>query len=196
MNGLVLDRATGIDALTLAQRLSAAQVETRPFFLGMHRQPVLLERGLFAGESYPVADELADQGLYLPSGVGLSDAEIATVLAATEACARMTDVFGQEYAAAYDLLYADKDYDAECDLLERIFRESGRPVRTVLDLGCGTGAHAVRLAQRGYEVVGVDLSEDMLRIARDRARSVPRLDVELRPGRMSARSTSAARSTR
>jgi perosamine synthetase len=85
MNGLVLDRATGIDALTLAQRLSAAQVETRPFFLGMHRQPFLLERGLFAGESYPVADELADQGLYLPSGIGLSDADIATVLAATEA---------------------------------------------------------------------------------------------------------------
>ena len=63
----------------------------------------------------------------------------------------MTESFGPEYADAYDALYADKDYDAECDLLERIFRRVGRPVRTVLDLGCGTGAHAVRLAQRGYE---------------------------------------------
>jgi len=81
----------------------------------------------------------------------------------------MSGAFGTEYAAAYDALYADKDYDAECDLLEGIFRQSARPVRSVLDLGCGTGAHAVRLAQRGYEVVGVDLSDGMLEAARRRA---------------------------
>ena len=81
----------------------------------------------------------------------------------------MSGAFGAEYAASYDALYADKDYDAECDLLEGIFRRSGRPVGTVLDLGCGTGAHAVRLAQRGFEVVGVDLSDGMLEAARRRA---------------------------
>jgi SAM-dependent methyltransferase len=90
----------------------------------------------------------------------------------------MTDVFGHEYAEAYDLLYAEKDYKAECDLLERIFRESGRAVRTILDLGCGTGAHAIRLAQRGYSVVGVDLSAEMLRLAGERAESTS-TDVEL-----------------
>jgi SAM-dependent methyltransferase len=81
----------------------------------------------------------------------------------------MTEAFGPAYAGAYDALYGDKDYDAECDLLERIFRDSGRRVRTVLDLGCGTGAHAVRLAQRGYDIVGVDISEGMLDGARRRA---------------------------
>jgi SAM-dependent methyltransferase len=81
----------------------------------------------------------------------------------------MNDVFGPDYAASYDLLYADKDYDAECDLIEGIFRHAGRPVHSVLDLGCGTGAHAARLAARGYEVVGVDLSGSMLRGARARA---------------------------
>ncbi|HEY5483850.1 MAG TPA: class I SAM-dependent methyltransferase [Propionibacteriaceae bacterium] len=81
----------------------------------------------------------------------------------------MSSVFGADYAASYDALYADKDYDAECDLLEGIFRESGRPVATVLDLGCGTGAHAVRLALRGYDVVGVDVSDGMLDAARRRA---------------------------
>ena len=81
----------------------------------------------------------------------------------------MSEVFGNEYAASYDALYADKDYDAECDLLVRIFTRAGRPVKTVLDLGCGTGAHSVRLAQRGLEVVGVDLSDGMLTAARRRA---------------------------
>jgi SAM-dependent methyltransferase len=81
----------------------------------------------------------------------------------------MSAAFGVEYAASYDALYGDKDYDAECDLLEEIFRRSGRPVRTVLDLGCGTGGHAVRLAERGFDVVGVDLSDGMLEAARRRA---------------------------
>lgn len=76
-------------------------------------------------------------------------------------------VFGREYAAAYDDLYQDKDYAAECDLVERVFKTYGQgPVRRVLDLGCGTGGHAVILANRGYEVVGVDRSAEMLAPAR------------------------------
>ncbi len=77
-----------------------------------------------------------------------------------------------------------------------IFTESGRPVRTVLDLGCGTGAHAVRLAQRGYEVVGVDVSEDMLRFAERAERRRCRGRRQLRPRRCALGPTSPARSTR
>jgi perosamine synthetase len=71
MFGLVVDPATGLDAGMLAQRLAAHDIETRPFFLGLHKQPALLRRGLFMGEKYPVAEHLARQGLYLPSGLGL-----------------------------------------------------------------------------------------------------------------------------
>jgi SAM-dependent methyltransferase len=79
----------------------------------------------------------------------------------------MTAVFGAGYAAAYDALYSDKDYAAECDLVERLARESAvGDVRRVLDLGCGTGGHSLVLAARGYEVVGVDRSEEMLAQAR------------------------------
>jgi len=84
MNGLVVDRSTGHDGSTLGDRLRDLGVDTRPFFLGMHRQPMLTERGLFVGEEYPVTDELAAQGLYVPSGVGLTDDQIADVLAAVE----------------------------------------------------------------------------------------------------------------
>ena len=82
----------------------------------------------------------------------------------------MSEVFGPAYAGAYDLLYRDKDYAAECDLLERAFKTYGSgPVRTVLDLGCGTGGHALLLAGRGYAVTGVDRSAEMLAIARSKA---------------------------
>ena len=82
----------------------------------------------------------------------------------------MNDLFGANYAAAYDQLYGDKDYTAEVDLLEHVFRcYSPLAVKRVLDLGCGTGNHAVPLAQRGYAVVGVDRSAEMLRQAGERA---------------------------
>jgi perosamine synthetase len=79
MFGIVLSEQTGLDAEQFAARLKTRGVETRPFFLGMHEQPVLREQGLFAGESYPVAERIARQGLYLPSGLGLVDAQIDQV---------------------------------------------------------------------------------------------------------------------
>jgi len=79
MYGVVVDEASGLDAAALGQRLGAEGVETRPFFLGMHEQPVFRRRGLFDGESYPVAERLARQGLYLPSGTALTDDQVETV---------------------------------------------------------------------------------------------------------------------
>jgi SAM-dependent methyltransferase len=79
----------------------------------------------------------------------------------------MSEVFGGTYASAYDALYHDKDYPDECDLLERIFKEYGEGnIKTILDLGCGTGNHAIPLAERGYEVIGIDISPKMLESAR------------------------------
>jgi SAM-dependent methyltransferase len=78
-------------------------------------------------------------------------------------------VFRKGYADHYDELYGDKDYEKECDLIEQSFqRFSSRPVETILDLGCGTGSHAIPLAQRGYTVTGVDRSEEMLRHAMEK----------------------------
>ena len=82
MYGLVLDPGTGMDAVEFARRLRAEGVDTRPFFLGMHEQPALLGRGLFAGERYPVSEHIARQGLYLPSGLALTEGQIDQVNAA------------------------------------------------------------------------------------------------------------------
>lgn len=82
----------------------------------------------------------------------------------------MSTVFGRIYADVYDTVYRDKDYAAESELAERLFRAYGDgPVGSVLDLGCGTGSHAVQLAHAGYEVVGVDRSAGMLSHARKKA---------------------------
>jgi perosamine synthetase len=79
MYGLTLADDARIDAAELGNRMRARDIETRPFFLGMHEQPALLERGLFAGERYPVTDRLARRGLYLPSGLTLTEEQIDRV---------------------------------------------------------------------------------------------------------------------
>jgi perosamine synthetase len=86
MYGVVPAEETGLNAERLAAALRKRGIETRPFFLGMHEQPVFHKRGLFLGERYPVAERLARQGLYLPSGLALTDEQLAqTATAVREA---------------------------------------------------------------------------------------------------------------
>lgn len=82
----------------------------------------------------------------------------------------MNEPFGPRYAELYDLVYREKEYGRECDVLEALFaRHALGPVVSIVDLGCGTGAHALELARRGYRVVGVDRAEAMLAVARVKA---------------------------
>jgi SAM-dependent methyltransferase len=88
-----------------------------------------------------------------------------------------------EYASFYDTLYASKDYQAECDYLEVLLRRfTFTPVHSLLDLGCGTGGHALPLAARGYRLTGVDRSPQMLAAARAKpgASAVEFLEGDLR----------------
>jgi SAM-dependent methyltransferase len=82
----------------------------------------------------------------------------------------MSEIFGGLYADAYDALYRTKDYEGEADLIERLLAQNNLTgPRRLLDLGCGTGNHAIVLAKRGHDVVGVDQSLAMLAIAREKA---------------------------
>ena len=75
--GLVLDESTGCDAKEAMARLGRRGIGTRPFFWPMHEQPVLRRLGYFTTESHPVAERLARRGFYVPSGLALTEDQIA-----------------------------------------------------------------------------------------------------------------------
>lgn len=66
------------------------------------------------------------------------------------------------FADVYDLFMEDTPYDAWADYIERIWREYRCPPKLVLDLACGTGGITQKLWERGYDMIGVDSSPDML----------------------------------
>lgn len=70
------------------------------------------------------------------------------------------------YSRYYDLLYRDKDYAAEARYVHELVQQHHPGARSMLDLGCGTGRHAELLGKHGYALAGVDLSEEMLKVAR------------------------------
>lgn len=72
------------------------------------------------------------------------------------------------YARCYDLLYRDKDYEAEAGFVHGQLRRHGLAGSRLLDLGCGTGAHAAGLVRQGCDVHGVDIAPAMLTQAQRR----------------------------
>lgn len=82
MYGIVLDDSTGLDASNLAKKLMDRGVETRPFFLGIHEQPVFRKMGLFEDLSLPITEKLSKQGMYLPSGQAITDEQVEIVIEA------------------------------------------------------------------------------------------------------------------
>ena len=78
--------------------------------------------------------------------------------------------YAERYAQLYDLFYADKPYDAETQVIVELLHGQGLgPGARLLDVACGTGKHAVRLARAGYEITAVDASADMIAMAEARA---------------------------
>ena len=70
--GVVLKSSVGFGADECMKKLSDAGIGARPFFFGMHEQPVFRRMGLFKNEKYPVAQRLSRRGFYLPSGMALT----------------------------------------------------------------------------------------------------------------------------
>ena len=77
----------------------------------------------------------------------------------------------RDLARSYDRLTNDVDYAAVVDFYEEILAKEGQKPRTAADLACGTGSVALLLADRGLQVIGVDMSEQMLTMAAQKAQN-------------------------
>ena len=82
MYSILIGNDFGISRDEVMLELKAVGIETRSFFVSMHRQPALAKYGCDVSGSYPVTDELARTGLYLPSTSGLTDAQIERITGA------------------------------------------------------------------------------------------------------------------
>ena len=72
------------------------------------------------------------------------------------------------FARFYDGLMEDADYEKRCDYLMELFRRHNHETGITLDLACGTGSMSIELIKNGFDVIGIDLSENMLEIASNR----------------------------
>lgn len=75
-------------------------------------------------------------------------------------------------AFSYDRLTGDVDYEATVEFYMQILQKEGLRPRTAADLACGTGSVTLLLAQKGMQTVGVDMSEEMLTVASQKAQSL------------------------
>lgn len=75
----------------------------------------------------------------------------------------------ESLAFSYDSLTYDIPYEKIVAFFETLLKRSGVRAQTILDLACGTGSLSVLLAQKGYTVVGIDCSEEMLTVASEKA---------------------------
>lgn len=80
--GIVLKDTAGMNAEDVMKKLGEKKIGTRPFFYPMHLQPVFKKMNLFVNETYPVSENLANMGFYIPSGLALTDEQINTTASA------------------------------------------------------------------------------------------------------------------
>src|SRR6266567_2075812 len=92
-----------------------------------------------------------------------------------------SNLFGN-LARYYDALHRTRDYARETEFVSVVFRKFGGSTATrTLELFCGTGGHSILAARHGLDVVGLDISPEMLDIARQKA-SIEALSVDFKLG--------------
>lgn len=75
----------------------------------------------------------------------------------------------QDYAYYYNAFYKDKDYKAEAAVVDKLLKGCNPQIRSIINFGCGTGKHDIELAKLGYRCRGIDISPQMIEIAKQNA---------------------------
>ncbi len=75
----------------------------------------------------------------------------------------------REFAFVYDELMDDVDYENWIDYIEKIIKKEDAKVQNILELACGTGNITIPLAKKNYDIAGIDISDEMLNVARTKA---------------------------
>ena len=73
-----------------------------------------------------------------------------------------------DFSYYYDMLTENVDYEKRCDYMCNLLAENGIGKGILLDLACGTGTVSLLLSEMGYDVIGVDASEEMLSVAQEK----------------------------
>ncbi|MBU4438967.1 MAG: class I SAM-dependent methyltransferase [Acetobacterium sp.] len=91
----------------------------------------------------------------------------------------------EEFAQVYDELMKEIDYTKWSDYVQRLFLNGKREIKTVLEFGCGTGNITCNLAEKGFDLTAVDLSEAMLTVADEKADRMGLKNIQFYLGDMS-----------
>lgn len=74
------------------------------------------------------------------------------------------------FAAVYDFLMRDVDYKKWAEHIENIMKKKNSEVKNILELACGTGNLTIEFTEKGYDIAGIDISVEMLEVAREKAK--------------------------
>lgn len=91
----------------------------------------------------------------------------------------------EDFASIYDELMKEVDYKEWADYLFRITLNSPKPIQSILEFGCGTGNITCELAKKGFDMTAVDLSENMLTVADEKADAMGLKNIRFFMGDMS-----------
>ncbi|WP_343101635.1 class I SAM-dependent methyltransferase [Romboutsia sp. MSSM.1001216sp_RTP31141st1_G3_RTP31141_220114] len=75
----------------------------------------------------------------------------------------------KDFAFIYDELMNEVDYNGWVEYIEKIIEKEDTKVQNILELACGTGNLTIPLTKKNYDIAGIDISEEMLGVAREKA---------------------------
>lgn len=78
----------------------------------------------------------------------------------------------KDYAYYYNIIYRDKDYEAESSQVDTLLKRYGGDIKKIINYGCGTGRHDIELTKLGYDCTGIDMSSFMIDIAKENGRNM------------------------